>query len=98
MSQPAHTFVPEDLAEARRRFEARKLTQDGWIWPVLRPGMRHGPTIRERMTEDLRRLVAGGCPSRPALAKCDLFALGWTTGQIATHGDRAINEFFRAKT
>lgn len=89
MSQPPHTFAPEDLAEARRRFEARKLTSDGRIWPVRRCEMRHGQTIRDRMVEDLRARLHDGTASYLAILHA-LSEVGWTVDQANAHADAAI--------
>lgn len=97
MNQPAHSFTSDAHAEARRQFEARKLTQDGAIWPVRREEMRHGPTLRERMVEDLHfRLPDSGFHTM-GTALWALCTLGWTADQIATHGERATNDFRAAQ-
>jgi hypothetical protein len=101
MNQPAHTFASDAHAEARRQFEARKLTQDGAIWPVRRLEMRHGPTIRTRMVEDLAAYFQAET-ARCFSAAWTLSAAGWTLDQIAAHGEQALaahqDEVLRTKT
>jgi hypothetical protein len=94
VSQPAHKFASNAHAEARRQFETRKLTQDGAIWPVRRPEMRHGPTIRERMVEDLEACF---CRSDIATIIRRLCDVGWTREQVAAHSDRATADFRAAQ-
>ena len=84
--------------DAARKYEARKLTSNGWHWPVERRAMRHGPTLRTRMVEDLRRAaLATGLSGAPAL-----YAAGWSLNQVEAHAERALeafsaNQFFRVK-
>jgi hypothetical protein len=99
MSQPAHNFTSDAHAEARRKFEARKATQDGYVWPVRRPEMRHGPTIRERMGEDLAAGLSGRSAAWFSIIQT-LSSLGWAKDQISAHGDQAADtyrKFVRAR-
>jgi hypothetical protein len=96
MSQPAHNFTSDAHAEARRQFEARKLTQDGAIWPVRRAEMRHGPTIRERMVEDLRACFTDAIPHYMDIVQA-LFDVGWNSEQVAAHSDRVTAAFRAAR-
>jgi hypothetical protein len=75
--------------DAARKHEARKLTADGWLWPVRRADMRHKPTIRDRMAEDLSKFALGSGANAAALD-----AAGWTLAQIEAHAERAIAVFF----
>ena len=92
---PELTAAASDADEAARKFEARKLTQDGFIWPVARSAMRHPLTIRARMIEDLR--FASATTQSPAFCRIALAASGWTLAQVSASSDRAIEEFFRVK-
>jgi hypothetical protein len=90
-------FISDAHAEARRQFESRKLTQDGAIWPVRRPEMRHGPTIRERMVEDLlAHFHLRKFPDR-IFINFALLAAGWAGDQITDHGDRVTADFRAAQ-
>jgi hypothetical protein len=91
MSQPENALTPEEADEALRKYECRKLTQDGWIWPVGRAAMRHGPTIRARMVEDFAKSFGLRDPEEGDFY---LTMTGWPQGSIKTHGVRAIEEHF----
>lgn len=71
----------DERQEMRRRFEARKLTHDGPIWPVRREEMRHSATICERMAEDLAHLRPANHATLRALRD-----VGWTEEQVHRHG------------
>ena len=87
------TILPRPFAlpsdDALRRHEHRRLCYDGWFWPVARHLMRHGPTIRARMVEDLQILSLDHYPDLPRLA-----GKGWSLDQLAAHGQRALDMFF----
>lgn len=82
----------DDANEARRKFEARHLTAEGFVWPVQRAFMRHAGTIRARMVEDLLRAKVHAPDGGPHTA---LAAAGWMLAQIAACADAAIAEFER---
>lgn len=73
-----------------RLAEARIPTHDGYIWPVLRGDMVTSASIRERMAEDLGKLLSerGG---DAIITTEDYLRLGWTREQIALHGARAAD-------
>jgi hypothetical protein len=104
MNQPAHSFTSDAHAEARRKFEARKLTQDCYVWPVRRAEMRHGPTIRARMVEDLaaEKFADRDIPNPRETMIAGLEKKGWSGPQVAAHSDMAmiqyLNEVLRTKT
>lgn len=73
---PATAAATDD--DARRKYECCKQTGLGEVWPVKRQDMRHGPTIAERMKQDLS--IYPGAPS----VNC-LIEAGWTPEQISAH-------------
>jgi hypothetical protein len=79
----------DEAAEAIRKYEARKLTADGFFWPVARCFMRHSGNIRARMIEDLlpARLTASGA----SLGM--LYVAGWTMAQVEACGAQALADF-----
>ena len=83
----------EQADEAQRKYEARKLTFNGWHWPVRRPEMRHSKNIEARMIEDLRHSWA-------LTDTADLLSLavaGWARQQVIDHGPRAVESYFRSR-
>jgi len=85
--------APEGSALMGRAYlESRIAQQDGYLWPFDRPRMvMHGP-IRERMVEDIGRLVRdGGDDAVVTLA--DLTTLGWPQAQVEAHGKAAFAMF-----
>lgn len=65
--------------------EARRQTDDGRIWPLGRSAMRNGQAIRERIAEDLRRLLqARGAGA--VITTEDYLLLGWRREQVERHG------------
>ena len=73
------------------RFEARRATHDGYIWPRERRLMVVAACIRERMAEDLATLIrkAGAFET-----VCDdaLIALGWAPEQVRRYGEQAARQ------
>jgi hypothetical protein len=92
MNEPQPSPSPDDRAEMRRRFEARKLTADGPIWPVRRAEMRHPATIRERMAEDIEALGGGTLIDRRVKTA------GWTNEQLADHFAAAFDLYRQSLT
>lgn len=74
--------------QAARLSEARQATHDGYIWPVTRADMITGPNIRERMAEDLGRMVRER-GADAVITTQDYLRLGWTRDQVEIHGGRA---------
>lgn len=69
--------------------EERRAADDGYIWPVDRPAMVGGKTIRERMVEDIAAEVRDR--TQDAVVTIDnLRRLGWTLDQIGTHATMAF--------
>lgn len=76
--------------QVARLAEARFPTDDGYIWPTLRADMVTSPNIRERMAEDLGRLLnERGCDA--TITTDDYLRLGWTREQITLHAARAAD-------
>lgn len=69
--------------------EARRLTQDGQIWPIPRPEMQTAARIIERMAEDAAALVREHGDIEP-IAEAHFVALGWLPGQVRLYGASAI--------
>lgn len=82
--------LPVSTASAAR-FEARRATHDGFIWPRPRHMMAVASCIRERMAEDLATLIrkAGAFET-----VCDdaLIALGWAPEQVRRYGEQAARQ------
>jgi hypothetical protein len=76
--------------QVARLAEARIPTDDGYLWPVLRGDMVTSASIRERMAEDLGRLLneRGGDVT---ITIDDYLRMGWTREQIDLHGARAVD-------
>lgn len=69
--------------------EERRAVDDGYIWPVERPAMVGGKTIRARMVEDIASAVRER--TQDAVVSIDnLRRLGWTLDQIAAHATMAF--------
>jgi hypothetical protein len=65
--------------------ERRRQTHDGVIWPLARHDMRNATAIRERMSQDLSRLLAER--GKPAVVTTeDYLRLGWNREQVEKHG------------
>lgn len=72
--------------------ESRIAVDDGYIWPFERQKMVTSGPIRERMVEDIDRLVHDGGEDAVVSVR-DLERLGWTLGQIGEHGRLAFATF-----
>jgi hypothetical protein len=96
MSYFSDAFAAMSRDAMRRKFEARKLTQDGAIWPVRRAEMRHGQTIRERMVEDLYARIPDSGRHTLGTAFSTLCTLGWAAEQVTAEGERAVTDFRKA--
>lgn len=65
--------------------EAKRATQDGYIWPFARGEMRNPQAICERMAEDLRAMLqARGAGA--VITTEDYLRLGWHREQVQKHG------------
>lgn len=85
--------VPEGSALMGRAYlESRIATHDGYIWPFDRPRMVMPGPIRERMVEDIGRLVRDGGEDA-VVTLADLTRLGWPQGQVEEHGKAAFAMF-----
>lgn len=73
---------------AMRALEARTPTHDGYIWPALRADMVTSPNIRERMAEDLGKLL-NDRGADAVITTEDYLRLGWTREQVTQHAARA---------
>lgn len=72
--------------------EARIAVDDGYIWPFERNRMVAAGPIRERMVEDIGRLVNDGGDDAVVSLE-DLGRKGWSLAQIADHGRLAFATF-----
>lgn len=85
--------APEGSALMGRAYlESRIAQHDGYIWPFDRPRMVMPGPIRERMVEDIRRLVMDGGEDA-VVTLADLAALGWPQAQVEAHGKTAFAMF-----
>ncbi len=73
----------------RAWLESRIAQQDGYLWPFDRPRMVMPGPIRERMVEDIGRLVRDGGEDA-VVTLADLTALGWPQAQVEAHGKAAF--------
>ena len=89
MSQSA-----QPAAFGRGYLESRTATQDGYIWPFERRQMVSPGPIRERMVEDIGRLVHDGGEDA-VVSEADLIRLGWPAGSVAAHASDAFTKFKR---
>lgn len=89
--QPKAPAYPEGRAVS----EARIAVDDGYIWPIDRAQMVTPAAIRERMVEDIGRLVADGGDA-PCVTMDDLRRRGWSQRQIEAHATIAF-ETHKAK-
>jgi hypothetical protein len=86
----ALSAAPAAATELGRGYlESRKATQDGFIWPIERRHMSSAGAIRERMVEDIGRLIAEACEGQP-LGLDDLRRKGWPPETVAAHGVAAF--------
>ncbi len=76
--------------QAMRALEARTATDDGYIWPALRADMVTSPNIRERMAEDLGKLL-NDRGADAVITTEDYLRLGWTREQVTLHAARAAD-------
>lgn len=82
--------APEGSALMGRAYlESRIAQHDGYLWPFDRPRMVMPGPIRERMVEDIGRLVRDGGEDA-VVTLADLTALGWPQGQVEQHGKAAF--------
>lgn len=94
MSDPSSTHAAPATAAivpfpATAALQAKRLTQDGPIWPVPRPDMRAGARIIERMAEDAASLVREHGDIEP-IAEAHFIALGWLPSQVRLYGESAM--------
>lgn len=87
MSAAPATAAATELG--RGYLESRKPTDDGYIWPVERRLMSSAGAIRERMVEDIGRLIAESSEGQP-LGLDDLRRKGWPAESVAAHGVAAF--------
>ena len=73
----------------RAGLESRIAQHDGYLWPFDRPRMVMPGPIRERMVEDIGRLVRDGGEDA-VVTLADLSALGWPQAQVEAHGIAAF--------
>jgi hypothetical protein len=76
----------------RAFLESRIATHDGYIWPYERRLMQKPGPIRERMVEDIGRLVTDGGEDA-VVTLADLARLGWPQGKVEEHGKAAFAIF-----
>ncbi|PZR94139.1 MAG: hypothetical protein DI537_08605 [Stutzerimonas stutzeri] len=76
----------------RAWLESRIARDDGYLWPFDRPRMVMPGPIRERMIEDIGRLVRDGGEDA-VVTLADLTALGWPQAQVEAHGQAAFALF-----
>ena len=82
--------APEGSALVGRAYlESRIATHDGYIWPVERRKMVAPGGIRERMVEDIGRLVRDGGEDA-VVTLADLVHLGWPQGSVEACGKAAF--------
>lgn len=85
--------VPEGSALMGRAYlESRIAQHDGYIWPFERPRMLMPGPIRERMVEDIGRLVMDGGEDA-VVTLADLAVLGWPLAVVEAHGPAAFAIF-----
>lgn len=78
----------------RGYLESRTATQDGYIWPFERRRMVSPGPIRERMVEDIGRLVHDGGEDA-VVSEADLIRLGWPAASVEAHASDAFTRFKR---
>lgn len=76
-----------------RHPEMKRTTQDGTIWPVLRPFMRDREAIRTRMVEDLFVLRAETGPAQAITSEDLVTRFGWARRQVEAHASAAFESF-----
>lgn len=64
--------------------ESRIATHDGYIWPIARERMQSPGAIRERMVEDIDRLVNDGGAEACVTQQC-LIRKGWPSASVEAH-------------
>lgn len=88
--------MPSEKATGRAFLESRIATQDGYLWPVERRLMQAPGAIRERMQEDIHRLVHDGGEA-PTVTQDDLIRLGWPPASVMGHATHAFQAFRAAR-
>ncbi|WP_126112399.1 MULTISPECIES: hypothetical protein [unclassified Bosea (in: a-proteobacteria)] len=84
---------PERSALTGRAYlESRIAQHDGYLWPFDRPQMLMPGPIRERMVEDIGRLVRDG-GEEAIVSLADLVALGWPLASVEACGAAAFAVF-----
>lgn len=83
------TPTPGSALMGRAYLESRIAQHDGYLWPFDRPRMVMPGPIRERMVEDIDRLVMDG-GEEAVVTLADLRALGWPQGSVEAHGNAAF--------
>lgn len=89
-----HLAAPAAQAPAfgRAYLESRTATEDGYIWPYDRGQMISPGPIRERMVEDIGRLVRNGGEDA-VVSNADLIRLGWPAAVVEAHASDAFTRF-----
>lgn len=89
MSTATLTTLAVAALDSPTQREARRATDDGFIWPVERGHMRSGRRIRERLREDAATLLRDR-GREAVLTTEDFLRLGWQRSQLAEHGRAAL--------
>jgi hypothetical protein len=86
-----HHAAPAAQAPAfgRAYLESRTATEDGYIWPYDRGQMISPGPIRERLVEDIGRLVRNGGEDA-VVSNADLIRLGWPAASVERFGFEAF--------
>lgn len=91
-SSQTATHAEGSALTGRAWLESRIAQHDGYIWPIDRPRMVMPEPIRQRMIEDIGRLVRDGGEDA-VVTLADLTALGWPKAQVEAHGQAAFAMF-----
>lgn len=83
------TPAPGSALMGRAWLESRIAQHDGYLWPFDRSRMVMPGPIRERMVEDIGRLVRDDGEDA-VVTLADLARLGWPQGQVEEHGKAAF--------